>query len=108
MNTVLVRFESNYADEFDVSGFAVVEEGAWNKHLEASKDFFKVEGEHEIGFGTNENIQFSNFDEYRDSFQATTLAPNETEVLLKSFELQVQTEFNNIEGYGIFLTVPLD
>ena len=37
---LLLRYDSNYADEFDVDGFAVWPESKWEEHKEAVSKFF--------------------------------------------------------------------
>ena len=84
---ILVSFEANYADEFDVFGLKVFEnDQAWREYLnewkekfkkqiseEKLKEFFEVETNEELWyFGTNEFIIFNSWSEFKNCFKIIT------------------------------------
>ena len=101
----LVKFESNYADEFDIEGFMVMSEADWEEHkkLAARKfeNFAKLPkdqygrtitsyGERvngiEIFFGTNEQMIYETLDCYLRSFSLTEISDAEYATLDKFFK----------------------
>ena len=86
MSKVLIKFNTNYADEFDVAGFYITTQKKWDKHLEEVETFFKNRTEPvEKYFGTNEYIEFYDFDDYKSSFTVTPITKEENDVLTKLF-----------------------
>ena len=94
---LLVKYDNNYADEFDVEGFFVTTEEEWEKHKaqvtkffekrEAGKDPLKRRYRDgvEVYFGTNEQIIYETLDCYLRSFTATEVSDEELAVLKKYF-----------------------
>ena len=101
---VLVKFDSNYADEFDVRGFVVMTATEWDRHkVLAEKVFVKKanvplpEPDQKysrcneqarrvaVYFGTNEAIVYANFKEYLSSFEVVELDDSEYDTLKKFF-----------------------
>jgi len=73
---VALRYKNNWADEFDVQGIIIVEEQWWIDHIKEvkahSKSFPK-----DVGFGTNEDIEYSSAKDYLDSFTDLVLTQEE-------------------------------
>ncbi len=90
---VLLKFDSNYADEFNIEGFVAISEAEWKSYKTKAK---KAIGNspHEYYFGTNESITFSGYKEYLKSFKATTISEEEYQFLLKTFPHTSYEEFN--------------
>jgi hypothetical protein len=68
MKKVLIKFNDNYADEFDVSGFKVMTYDDW---VEIEKDLLKSEylkGPFETYFGSNEALLFNNAEDFLSRF----------------------------------------
>jgi len=63
---VLVRFNSNWADEFDVEGIKLFTKDAWSNLLRLVEQY--VNFPLEYYFGTNESFEWENFNEYRSCF----------------------------------------
>lgn len=78
MSKVLVKWSSNYADEFDVDGFVLMDESVWN---EAKEKIPKYEDEISIGFGTNEEIEYSNGQEFFNDLSAQVLSNLEAGII---------------------------
>ena len=105
--TLLIQFDSNYADEFDVEGFTLMSEEEWTKHkafaTKAFEKFSKLPKDEygrtitqygvsdglEVYFGTNEQIIYESLDSYLDSFEAVEITPEE-ELVLKKFFTQYE------------------
>jgi len=98
---LLVKFDSNYADEFDVSGFTIMSQAAWEKHkVDVAKRFAALSApvekmggymdypELEAYFGTNESLTWSHYDHYIESFDVKELSDDELKVLKKFFGMQ--------------------
>lgn len=101
---VLVKFDSNYADEFDVRGFVVMTATEWDRHKVLAEKVFvkkanvplsepdqKYSRRNEqarrvaVYFGTNEAIVYANFKEYLSSFEVVELDEYEYATLKKLF-----------------------
>jgi|JI10StandDraft_1071094.scaffolds.fasta_scaffold66129_7 hypothetical protein len=95
MSKIFVEFDNNYADEFDVNGFRIMDRKNWEKHLEKAKKTFEEEETQEVYFGTNEQIIFEGFDDYERSFTVKDITDEEAKVLSKFLGNQ----------YGTFLMV---
>lgn len=68
---LLVKFEKDYSDEFNVYGFAIYDSRSlWEDHLNKVNDIFlRDEEAPEVYFGTNEFIEYNDFSEYESSFK---------------------------------------
>lgn len=83
----LVKFKSDYADEFDVEAFVVKDHKEIEEFFALALIYFEVcpGKELEVGFGTNEDLTFSDYKDYRNSFEVFNLEDNEVEVFQKYF-----------------------
>jgi hypothetical protein len=94
---LLVKFDCNYADEFDTEGFIVMSESEWLKHItHVEKHFENWNKTHEpdrwgnrqgieVYFGTNEAIIYEAFDSYRSSFSTSELSDSDYDTLKRLF-----------------------
>jgi|SRR6185369_5874980 len=83
---LLIKFDNNYADEFDVEGFLVLSQQDWEKHQELAKKVFKQKGgEVEVGFGTNEAVSYYSLEDYLSSFDVTEITQEQYQVLWDLF-----------------------
>lgn len=82
---VLVKASIDYADEFDCKMFWVGARTAWENTLERAKKSFAKDGELTVCFGTNEELTFSNYDDWVGSFTVIDLTDAEGETLKKFF-----------------------
>jgi hypothetical protein len=79
----LVIFEADWADEFDMHGFEVMNDEdlkAFNYGIDNAD--YPVES----GFGTNESFIWESSDEVRQAFTITEIDENEVAVLEKLFD----------------------
>ncbi len=96
----LVKYNGNWADEFDTKGFMLVSEGTWEQYLENLEVFFEnLEGEeYEHYFGTNEWFTFDSLKGYVKDFKVEEISDAEVVVLQKLFGSPLDNPYGN---YGI-------
>jgi len=100
---LLVKFDSNYADEFDVEGFTIMSETEWEEHKAKVTAFFERRDQTrqkdqwgnyrdgvEVYFGTNEQIIYETLDCYLRSFKVQKISQEEIKVLKKFFGKEVK------------------
>lgn len=80
---VALRYDNNWADEFDVEGFIIVEQEWWENHQKEVREKFGKQ-HREVGFGTNEEIEYCDADDYLNSFTVLSLTQDEIGVLKKA------------------------
>lgn len=85
---ILVKFQCDYADEFDVYGIRLFSRESWDNCVEEVRKSFEDEpGEKEVYFGTNEACTFSNFDEWFRAIEILELTDDETAMFKRLFPL---------------------
>ena len=98
MGKVLVIFQRDWADEFDISGFAIYEKDKWEKDVKA---FSEAETYNSFYFGTNQCIEDEeigvNFLNY--SYKVKDISDSEAEVFEKFFNKSYHRE---ILEFGTF------
>jgi len=87
---LLIKFDENWADEMDVSGFKLFKsEQDWQKAIKEFKDEREIEDDEDccfsIYFGTNEENEYESFSEFLNCFEVTTVSDAEVSVLEKLF-----------------------
>ena len=92
---LLVKYDSNWADEMDIDGFKVLTNEQWKKYQKGFEKHFKEEC-YSYCVGTNEEIEYNDFDEFRNDFKVSEITDEEAAVLKKLFA-KVSTD-----GYGFF------
>lgn len=80
---VLIKFEDNYADEFDVYGFVVTTKELYEAHKAKIK---RLNREIEICFGTNESLSWSTPEEFLNSWKVSNLTDAEADVFESNFK----------------------
>ena len=81
---VLVKFESDWADEFSVYGWAIKDKEDW---LEDVDIFERGYGNQSWNFGTNEGFEECNEPSWLDNYTVTEITANEAHSLRIVFEL---------------------
>lgn len=81
--TVLVKFQADYADEFDVYGFKVFHDSEWEDTLKAIKE--NAEFPAELGFGSNEYITLETFEDYERCIDVTRIEDEQAAFLAEQF-----------------------
>ncbi len=92
MEYLLVKFNDNYCDEFDVDGFNIMSEQEFKDYLEEWKKEIEKNGFDEFYFGTNECLTYEGVDEFEKRFTTEPLTEEEALVLKKFFK----------SSYGVF------
>lgn len=88
MEHYLVKFYSDYADEFEVYGFAILNRDdyiEWFTLVNYLKESDKNYCDFDYNFGTNEFITFDNWKEYSDSFTTSIITEEEYKFLIRVF-----------------------
>jgi len=85
MSKMLIRFEGNWADEMELFGFEIMEEEVWRAHLKRVRKFLEDGGPYEKCVGSNENIEYTNYDEYVSHFTGSRLTDMESQTIEKFF-----------------------
>lgn len=110
MSKILVKFNDNYADEFDVDGFMVISKNQFDKDVELVKKWFADYGDAEFYFGTNEALSYDDFDDWFNSFSVTEITDDEAQVLTKLFgnSWSNRVEFGTMNAYEYALESAYD
>ena len=85
----LIKFQSDYADEFEVYGFKVVEslEG-FEEELNKAKQFWQRyrNAKVSMSFGTNEELVYEGYDAYASCFEISIITEEEMACLERLFD----------------------
>lgn len=79
---VLLTWDGNWADEMDISGFAIVSESRWLKH---KSDLENKTNRFYFYVGTNEEIEYSNGKELLREIEVKYVTEDEAKVVNKLF-----------------------
>jgi hypothetical protein len=85
MTDVLIKYDGCWADEIDLQGFLVMTREEWKTHLSLVKRRYG-DSEFTISIGTNEEVNFNDFDDYKESFEIKKITDEESAVLRKFFK----------------------
>jgi len=85
----LIKFQSDYADEFDVYGFQIMNEKDYKRFQNTLKEYEKYlninENSLEYYFGTNESITWESFDDLIKSITISGISAEKTDFLIEQF-----------------------
>jgi hypothetical protein len=101
---LLIKFCADYADEFDVHGFAIMPESVWKERVEK---FIEREGAEDARgewyFGSNEFIEYYDSRErfVRDKYETRLITENEADV----FGLLGLSTWDKYPEYGHFFNL---
>lgn len=90
----LIKFERNWADEFDVSGFVALPEQEWEEYKIKFREIVR-NSKFEYYFGTNQSIEWNGTDEYLNDFKVSEISSDEYNFLLKNFS---RVQFDDWDG----------
>jgi len=79
----LVEYNSNWADEMDVSGLKIMTSKKYEAWCKSWKKFFKAEGTYDYCIGTNEEIPYEDYESFNADFDVTDITKEEYDVLEK-------------------------
>ena len=88
----LLIFEWNWADEFDVHGFIIINESDYDGFVKCVGAF---EDELTISFGTNEEFDFGSGAEIVESFTVKDITDEQAAQLVNVFGLRLHTFTND-------------
>lgn len=95
---ILVRFNDNWADEFDCDGFTIMSEKEWKNYKKLAN---KVIWPREIGFGTNEHFEYDSAQDYLSAFIRRRITKSEEALIRKIFHIKTRL------GSSSFGIIPL-
>jgi len=81
MNYLLVEYEDNYADEFDISGFIVTDRGHWDEFITRVATYFATHDSVYHQFGSNEEIEYNSISEVLENFTTKSISKQDFERL---------------------------
>lgn len=110
---LLIKFSTNYADEFDIEGFIVWTEEKWEAHKAKVKGFFddladtplpdpggrpnsyanRQARSIEVYFGTNESIFYNDYNHYLGCFEVIELSKQGYDSLKELFNRNVVIQY---------------
>lgn len=97
---LLIKFNSDWADEFDVSGFMVISFKDWQNHITNVAKQFLSTSEIEVYFGTNESMTYESLLNYINKFTITPINSEEFLVLKKLFGVKLDHNDNEYISFG--------
>lgn len=98
MSKLLVKFDTNWADEMDISGYKVFTEIEWTEISDKCKAHKTIL---EAYFGTNESNVYDNGSELLEEYTVQKISESEAAVLDKLFSGKIgnfQNPLNILEG----------
>lgn len=94
---LLVKYSDNYADEFDIEGFAILEENQWYDIQKTVRT--KVKFPNEYCFGSNENIEYESAEDFLQTFTVINITDTLAELISMAFQLR---PYDGIMSFGKF------
>lgn len=92
-NLILVKQNENWADEMDLEGFFITTQEDFNGHLSEAKKAIPFT----ICIGTNEEVEYTRFADYANSFKVESITEDEYQTLKKLFGTEINgLSFGNI------------
>lgn len=79
---VLIKWEQNWADEFDMTGFQILSDEDYNRFIDRINN---ADYPVEASFGTNESYEFESIEDITRSIDAITLTEKEAETFSNLF-----------------------
>lgn len=86
MSKLFVKYNDNWADEMDITGFVIITKENWNAMKEEVRGFLDKKMGWEYGVGTNEQIEYSSFEDWSRAFTVTELSDAEAATLIDVFK----------------------
>jgi len=117
MQLLLVKCDSNWADEFDLKGFAIYVDAAWKEYLKlVDKQIFYKErdegdecGPHVATIGTNQPMGYSDFKSFKESFKTKKITDEEAKWLCSTFKVKITKKAKDVPvAYGMFMYLDPD
>ena len=85
MAKILVKFDCNYADEFDMYGYKIMTTEQWEALKAKAKAFWEENPGYEVEsyFGTNEAFTWESYAEWLGAYEVQEVSEADLEVLTK-------------------------
>ena len=101
---ILVKIDTNWADEMDVGAFAIFKEEEWKLHEKYAKQVFKKHPSlpARIGIGSNQDMYFDSYKDYKKCYKATVISAKDAKYLCKTFNVKINTKENSSMIYSSF------
>ena len=81
---VLVQTHDNWADEMDIYGYHILPRSEYDERIvELQEEFKESDGTYLWYIGTNEEIEYSNFDNFLETLTVTELTKAEAQNLIQ-------------------------
>jgi len=81
----LLQYNDDWADEMDISGFAVMTQSERDEYFAVFKKVFDVNGYYSFCVGTNEEIEYDTLEDFTNAFQMAEITEEEAKVFSKFF-----------------------
>ena len=78
-----IKFEENYGDEFDIYGYCIASDDEYEKFMDSVKKKFEEDGELIRSFGTNEEIEWYDIEDYLSCLSISEITLEEAKVIGK-------------------------
>jgi hypothetical protein len=90
---MIVKFNDNWADEFDVEGFAQMTKEDFDRLLASAESMLNKRGVIEYGFGTNEDFTWQSVGEFRNCFTILDVTEEQENIIASVFFGKYTKEF---------------
>lgn len=81
----ILKYNDNWADEMDISGFAVMTESERDEYFAVFKKVFDTNEYYSFFVGTNEEIEYNTLEDFTNAFEMSEITEEEAKVFSKFF-----------------------
>lgn len=105
MGYLFIKYNDNWSDEMDISGFALVTSENWDRILGDVRDYLNRKQYWTYGVGTNEEIEYVGYSDWFRHFTVVKVLEHEALVLLDVFkranieQSPDETRIDLVEGF---------
>jgi hypothetical protein len=85
VHKVLVKLDKDYADEFNVCGFSIMEQKQYDEMIKYGSKMINEDGELDKCFGTNESMMWDDAGDFKKSFTVKRITDQEAMTLENMF-----------------------
>lgn len=93
---LLLKYEDDWADEFEISAWQIIDANKWNSLKDKFLEKFK-DNEFSFYFGTNEEIFYSHGREFIDKIDIRVLTSDEVKMIKNIFKCTQMGPFDFID-----------
>ena len=84
----LIRWAGTWADEMDLDGFKIFDEESKIDFFNQFKNFFDEYGSYSFCVGTNEDVDYSSFTKFVNSFSIKSITKEDKDIIEKYLNLE--------------------